>query len=418
MIVEPLQGKARAAVGHKASLIAFEGSVRSGKTWASLLDWLEFCRRGPRGNLAMVGRTERTVIENLIMPLQQFLGEDRVKLNRGTGIVMLLGRRVRLIGANDEAAVTKIQGPTFAGIYIDEASTIPESFFQMAYSRLSVTGAQMWLTSNPEAPAHWLKVNWLDRARLWIDGAGVEHLNEDSGTDYVRVSFRLEDNAHNLSPAYLERVKAAYTGLWYKRFILGEWTIAAGAVYDMWDPNRHVIHEAPSIARLLSVGIDYGTTNPTRGYLLGITSKQPARLVILDEWKPPQLTDAGLSKHYREWIGNRRPEWVCVDPSAASFKLQLFSDGLSNVMNGHNAVVSGIRTVSSLLASGALVVMDTCTELIRQLPSYSWDPKATAKGEDEPIKAFDHEADAVRYAIASTRQLWGFLVPLNLPSDD
>lgn len=417
MIVEPLTGKSKAATGHKASIVALEGSVRSGKTWCSLIEWLENCRRGPLGPLLMTGRTERTVITNLIMPLQQMLGEKRVRLNRGLGTARILGRDVMIVGANNEAAVTKIQGRTLAGAYVDEASTLPESYFNMLYSRLSVSGAQMWLTSNPEAPAHWLKVNWLDRARLWIDQDGTEHVRED-GIDLVRVSFKLEDNT-NLPAEYVERIKATYSGLWYRRYILGEWCIAAGAIYEDWDPALHVVpaDQLPDIAHLIAVGIDYGTTNPTRGVLLGLSSESTPRLVLLDEWAPERATDANLSLSYRRWIGTREPQWVAVDPSAASFKLQLFTDGLDNVMNGSNAVASGIRVVASLLKAGRLIVSDACSALIAEIPGYCWDPKATERGEDEPIKENDHSCDAMRYSVASTRALWGAQILLTLPAD-
>lgn len=418
MIVEPLQGKHKQAIGHTSSIVAFEGSVRSGKTWASLLEWLRYCRQGPAGPLVMTGKTERTLINNCILPLQQFLGEQRVKLNRGTGQVKLLGRNVRLVGANDEKSVTKIQGPTFAGAYCDEASTYPENFFNMLYSRLSVTGAQLWLTSNPEAPAHWLKVNWLDRARLWIDRDGNEIVSDD-GLDLVRVSFKLEDNARNLSPAYIDRMKAAYTGLWYKRYILGEWCIAAGAVYTEWEPEHHVTRECPNIILEVGVGIDYGTTNPTRGYLIGVSDETPARLVVMDEWAPAlHLTDSELSRSFGLWLGDRRPRWIAVDPSAESFKLQLFHDGHRNVMNGFNSVLGGIRTVASLMAADRLVVCERCAELIKEIPSYSWDPKATERGEDAPIKAFDHSCDALRYGVLSTRQEWGRYIPLTIAFEE
>ena len=417
MIVEPLIGKAVAATGHKASIIAFEGSVRSGKTWSSLIEWLEYCRRGPAGYLIMVGKTQRTVTTNCILPLQQMLGPKRVKLNTGTGRVTICGREVMIVGANDERAVTKVQGPTFAGAYVDECSTVPEPFFDMLYSRLSVEGAQLWLTSNPEAPAHWLKLKWLDRARLWIDRDGSEHVNDSKDAlDLVRVSFKLEDNAHNLPPAYISRIKAAYTGLWYRRYVMGEWCIAAGSDYDMWDPGLHDIAAAhlPGVERLVCLGIDYGTTHKTRGYLLGISSEAKPRLVVVDEWAPQRMTNAGHSADLRKWLAGRQPRWVAVDPSAAAFSLQLFTDGMKSVMNADNAVVNGIRLVSSLLAAGSLVISSACTDLTAEIPGYSWDPKATLRGEDAPLKVNDDCCDAFRYAITSSQQIWGRIVPLTI----
>lgn len=428
MIVEPLQGKAAAAIGHKASIVAFEGSVRSGKTWATLLEWIEYCRRGPAGYLIMTGKTERTVVTNCVLPMQQFLGPKRVKLVGSR--VNICGREVMIRGANDLGAVTKIQGPTYAGAYVDEASTLPEVFFNMLISRLSVEGAQAFLTSNPESPGHWLKVNWLDKARLHIDRDGKWHEREmtydESGVpdgkvlDLVRVSFTLDDNAPNLPPAYIARMKSSYAGLWYRRYILGEWVIAEGSVYDMWDPDRHVVKakDLPPVSRLLCVGIDYGTNHPTRGYLLGISDEAKRRLVVVDEWDPGKLTDAGLSASLRKWLGARKPEWIAVDPAAASLKLQLFADGFGNVMDADNAVLPGIRTVSSLLATDALIVSDACRCLIEEVPGYAWDPKATLRGEDAPIKANDDSCDALRYAVVSTRALWGTAVPLNLPIEE
>ena len=426
MIVEPLTGKAAQSIGHKASIVALEGSVRSSKTWTTLIEWLEYCRRGPAGPLLITGRTERTIITNIVMPLQQMLGTKRVKLNRGLGLVSILGRECMIVGADNETAVTKIQGRTLAGALVDETSTLPESYFDMLYSRLSIEGAQVFLTSNPEAPAHWLMQHWLSRARLWIDRDGNEHVrplgdeNDPEGViDLVRISFKLEDNA-TLPRAYVARIKAAYSGLWYRRYILGEWCIAEGAVYDMWDPDLNVVKAAalPDIQRLLSIGIDYGTTHPTRGYLLGISAEAKPRLVVVDEWRPSKMTDVGYSHDLRKWVGPRQPEWYAVDPAAASFKLQLTEDGLFNVMDAFNSVLPGIRTVASLFAGGHLIVSDACTELIARLPSYSWDTKATLRGEDAPIKADDDEADALRYAVASSRFLWGTEIPITLPVED
>jgi phage terminase large subunit len=197
----------------------------------------------------------------------------------------------------------------------------------------------------------------------------------------------------------------------------GEWCVAEGAVYEMWDPARHVVTPAqlPPIVRLLAVGVDYGTTAPTAGLLLGISGEQRARLVVLDEWAPQSLTDAGLSVDYRKWIADREPGRVIVDPSAASFHKQLWSDSVPGVLLADNTVIDGIRTVASLLSVDRLVVSSACTHLLNEMPSYAWDPKATAKGEDRPMKQNDHWCDALRYAVFTTQSRWRNLVPLTAP---
>jgi PBSX family phage terminase large subunit len=388
----------------------WHGSVRSSKTIASLVRWLAFVADAPRGGeLVVVGRTRESIYRNLFSPLMDpsLFGAlaHAVAYTAGAPTATVLGRRVHVLGASDARAEMVLRGLTVAGAYVDEATLVAEAFWAQLLARMSVPGAQLFATTNPDSPAHWFKREVVDRA----DELG-----------YYSVKFTLDDNKwlneHN--PGYIAQLKREYTGLWYRRFILGEWVQAEGAVYDMWDPDRHVIEPetVPTIVRTLSLGLDYGTTNPTRGILLGLGRREgePWRLYALDEWAPPVgLTDAGFSTRLKEWLSMREsPEWVYVDPAAASFKVQLFQDGFSSVTNGSNAVLPGIRTVASLLSTDRLLVSSRCERLISELSGYAWDPKATLRGEDAPIKMDDHSADALRYAIHSSRLTWRDFVPL------
>ena len=402
MDIQPLQGKALQALANPSpSIEAYEGAVRSSKTIVTILDWLRFIRNGPSGALAMCGRTERTVINNMVLPMQEMLGRSRVKIKYGTGTVFILGREIHLYGANNEQARTKIQGLTLAGALVDEAGTLPESFIQMLYSRLSIPGAKLWLTANPEGPQHWLKVKWLDKAKLWIDKHGVEHWNDDpNALDLHRYTFVLDDNP-SLPPAYVERIKRSYTGMWRLRFVEAEWVVAEGAVYSSWDQERHAIPHAslPRLRRIFMVGIDYGTTNATSAIAFGLG--HDGDLYAIDEWRyeasRAEVRHSRISAP-RSVDGSTgleaRPEWIIIDPAAASFKVQLGQDGIMNVMNGENDVLYGIRTMASLLTSGHLQVSDRCAGLIKEIPGYVWDPKATEKGEDKPMKVTTTESTA------------------------
>lgn len=418
MPAKALAGKAQLASQlSTAEINVFDGSVRSGKTVGTLYDWIEFCVAGPPGLFCMAGRTQRTVINNLVVPMQEWLGPELVKINYGSGTVNILGRDVIVVGANNEQARTKIQGLTLAAAYVDESSTLPESFWDMLVSRLSVVGARMWATCNPEGPRHWFKVKWLDRAKLWLDHDGVLHdkragfdpLDPGALLDLHRFSFLLDDNPY-LDPAYVARRKASYSGLFYKRMILGQWALAEGAIYDCFDSARHVLpaDALPKIDRTIALGIDYGTTNPTAGILLGISLEDRPRLVVVDEWSPTRGTDADLSAGLTDWLkaGEYEPEYLYVDPAAASFKLQLYNDRVGHVENGNNSVVDGLRTVAALFATDRLVLSENAARLIGEIPGYVWDDKASEKGEDKPVKVADHFCDALRYAVHTTQPLW------------
>lgn len=417
-----------------ARINAYEGSVRAAKTFTSLLDWLKFIRTAPPGALLMVGRTERTVWRNLVEPLRDLLGPKRVKINRGEGTARICGRLVYVVGANNEQATTKIQGLTLIGAYVDEAATLPESFFNMLYSRLSLAGAQLWLTTNPDGPAHWLLVKWLSNWKLWLDRDGTlrerdvldEDGNETGVIDLHRFTFTIDDNT-TLDPEYVASLKRSYTGLWYRRFIGAEWVAADGAVYDGWDPAKHVIahDQLPKMREYLALGLDHGMTNATAGILLGIADdfdeygrRTGSKLYAIDEFwirKPKDaagLTVAEQSSALRDWMTANRydPAWLIVDPAAAAFKVQLATDKVGRLTDADNHVTYGISTVASVLGSGRLLISDRCQHLIEEIPSYSWDDKAAAKGQDAPVKVNDHASDALRYAVATTESSWRALI--------
>lgn len=386
----------------------WDGSIRSGKTIASILRFLiavEFCPRG--GSIVMIGRTRDSVWRNVLGPLQDSGMFDVISRaivgNYGAPTVTILGRTVHVLGAHDAKSEKVIRGMTVALAYVDEVTVIGEEFFTQLLGRMSVPGAQLFGTTNPDSPAHWLKKKFLDRiAQL---------------PDWRRFRFKLSDNP-GLTQAYVDSISREFTGLWYRRFILGEWVQAEGAIYDTWDPALHVVkvEDLPEMERVLALGIDQGTTNPTRGLLVGLAKQ---KLWTLDEWAPQTgMTDASQSLSLRQWMTTRPqlswrdPEWVFVDPAAASFRMQLFEDGINNVGLGANAVLPGIRTVSSLLATRQLMVVgENCPNLVEEIPGYAWDPKKTAKGEDAPIKVNDHAVDGWRYAIHTSRVLWRDEIP-------
>lgn len=432
--MERLTGKQQASVRQaNARLNVWEGAVRSSKTWCSLVAWLLFIRRGPEGNLLMVGKTERTLKRNVIDPLIEWLGVDRVRYVQGAGEVWILGRRVYVAGANDERAQEKIRGLTLVGAYVDEISTVPESFWSMLLSRLSSSGARLFGTTNPDSPNHWLKKRYLDRACLWIRGDGTTLEMPDDGEvlDLARFSFRLDDNPH-LDDAYVNALKREYTGLWYLRFIDGEWVAAEGAVYPnlqldeggphVWKPPEQLVRRAVD----WWLWIDYGTTNP---FVALLACELPdGRLHVAGEWRwdsrarhGQSKTDGQYSQDLRRWLevqsdrlGTERVLWparTIVDPSAASFHQQLLTDGWPGVTAGDNAVVDGIRNVASLLQARrdgrALLTFDpSCQGTLGELSGYVWDPAAQDKGEDRPLKIDDHGPDALRYGVRTLQPVW------------
>lgn len=393
----------------QAFLNLYEGSVRSGKTYASMIRWLDYVRSAPEGGeLVMVGRTRDSLARNVFQPLMNpavfgAFARD-VHYTNGAATATVLGRTVHALGANDAQAEPKVRGLTCAGAYVDEATTLPKSFFDQLGARCSVPGSKIFATTNPDNPAHWLRKDYLKRPeetrlRSW--------------------HFVLDDNP-SLDPEYKARIKSTHVGLFYKRNVLGLWVQAEGAIYDMWDEARHVVTEVPPIARWIGCGIDYGTTNPFVALMVGLGTD--GCLYVTSEWRHDSraaqrsLTDAEYDRALRAWITSQgvTPEWVVIDPSAASFIEQAHRGGGLNIASAQNEVGDGIRTVASLLAAGRLKIHASCVGLIDEMVGYAWDTKASDQGDDKPIKAADHGPDGLRYILRTTEAIWRPYIPLGL----
>ncbi|WP_280389808.1 PBSX family phage terminase large subunit [Nocardia wallacei] len=405
-----------------ASITIWNGSIRSGKTIASIVAFFIGVYEAPEDAMILIiGRTLQTIERNILEPMQKrslfgpLAGE--IHHTRGSSTAYILGRTIHLVGANDESAESKIRGSTIYLALVDEATLLPENFWTQLQGRLSEPGARCLATTNPDNPEHYLKKKFIDRAN-------------EPDMDISVWDFYMEDNPQ-LSPTWIARKKAEFTGVFYKRFILGEWVAAEGAVFDMFDRDKHVVkwEDLPEMKWILGVGVDHGTTNPTHAVMIGHGVDDV--LYCMDEWRYKASSEAArwsnvqLSQGLREWLAgphhpSENPEnlppfkaRVVVDSSAADFRVQLKQDGLGT-LKANKDVLYGIRTMIALISAGRLKISDRCPELIKEIPGYVWDEKISAKGRDEVVKQNDHGIDAARYLIVTEERKWRRHIKLDL----
>lgn len=334
----------------------------------------------------MIGRTSATIYNNSVKWYQEFYPQITT-YQPGNQVLLLGNKRIELIGASDQTSFTKIAGNTRSGAYVDEASLIPWTFMQMLDQRLSKPHSKMFCTTNPDSPFHPLK-EWIDRA--------------DDKTFSV-FHFDLDDNPF-LPPDYKDRLKQTNKGLYYKRYILGQWCQAEGAIYDFFEEELHTLEKPPSYAKYYLVGIDYGTINPTAFSLIGVNDEMSPPIWLEKEYyydskkMGKQKTDSEFALDLAKFIELCNVKKIYIDPSAASFKNELKRHQIKT-HDANNDVIDGIRCVSSLMASQQFKICKECKNTIREIQSYVWDEKASMKGEDKPVKQSDHMLDNIRYVL-------------------
>lgn len=406
--------------------IIADGAIRSGKTVSMSLSFAIWAMTTFNGqNFAMCGKTIGAFRRNVLFWLKLMLKSRGYKVSdhRADNLVIVTRGDTEnyfyIFGGKDERSQDLIQGITLAGVFFDEVALMPESFVNQATGRCSVDGSKYWFNCNPDGPYHWFKVNWIDKSISYLGKEKVRKIREAAEKEYkdsglkriLYVHFTMDDNL-SLSEAIKARYRSMYSGVFFKRYIMGLWAMAEGVIYDMFDTDKHVV-DTQALAEEYQrrtgqsfwtdycyVSCDYGTQNPT-AFLLW-NKAADGKWYCRKEYyysgrdKGRQKTDAEFSQELTKWLEEIKIRAVILDPAAASFKAQLEKDGYK-VKRAKNDVLDGIRFVATLLNQGSFLVDKSCENLIKEFASYVWDTKAAEKGEDKPVKEYDHAMDALRY---------------------
>lgn len=365
--------------------IICDGAIRSGKTVFMMLSFVDDAmRRYNNQRFGICGKTVDSTVKNLIMPyLGLTYAKEKYTLKwRKSDKVLIVsdGEKENIFevfGGKDESSFMLIQGRTLAGILLDEVALQPRSFVEQACARCSVDGSKLWFNCNPESPQHWFYQEWVCQPK--------KH-------NAIRLHFLLEDNPA-LPQKIIDRYKSMYTGVFYNRYILGEWCVAEGLVYDFGEPN--IVDEAPKNGEYY-ISIDYGTMNPFSAGLWCVLGDKATRIkeyYYNGREKAVQRTDEDYCDSVEELAKGYNIRQVIVDPSAASFIAALRKRGFA-IRKANNDVLDGIRRTAVYLKNGNIKIHRSCVDSIAEFGLYRWDDKATA---DTVIKENDHAMDDIRY---------------------
>lgn len=396
---------------HDYAGIIADGSIRAGKTVAMAVSFIIGAMDTYDGqNFAMCGKTVGSFRRNVwkwLKPVLLVRGYQLEESRTENLIVIAKGERINyfyVFGGRDESSQDLIQGITLAGLYCDEVALMPESFVNQATGRCSVEGAKMWFNCNPDSPMHWFLLRWIEKR----DEKRLLHLH-----------FLMDDNP-SLSEAVRERYRTTYSGVFYRRFILGEWVMAQGAIYrDAWDDDELLFDDEKLEYLLLnlhimkrSITIDYGTVNPMV-YLDVLDDGTDLWFIREYYWdsraEQREKDNSQYADDLLEFVRGVElwPSNVVIDPSAASFKIELRNRGLHTketveTINADNDVIEGIRKVNTLMTRRKIHFYKGLNRTIKELKAYVWDDKALQNsGKEKPIKVADHCPDAVRYYVST-----------------
>jgi PBSX family phage terminase large subunit len=385
--------------------IIADGAIRSGKTLSMSLSFVIWAMETFDGqNFAMCGKTILSFRRNVLVWLKLMLRSRgyRYEDSRSDNLVTIWrGDTVNyfyIFGGKDERSQDLIQGITLAGVFFDEVALMPESFVNQATGRCSVTGSKFWFNCNPQGPSHWFLTNWIKKAlelRL------------------VYLHFTMDDNL-SLSQSIKQRYETLYSGVFYKRYVRGEWSVAEGAIYLSFDRKRHVwTHEQleeylkTNSWSFFTIGVDFGGSESASVFTLVGFTRNFKKAIVLDEYYDKENLGADHLK--QAWI-KKAGLWKQMYPRITDafmdhemLLIKSFRQATPQVPVRHawkSPIADRISATDMLMATDKLVVMNNCKYLIKAFESAVWD----AKHPDELVRLDDgtvkiDSLDSFEYAI-------------------
>ena len=372
-------------------ILICSGAKRAGKTFILIYAFIgHIAKYENKGYSFILGGTNQASIRrNILNDLEEILGYE-IKLSKDNHF-KLFGNKVYVFDGANADSYKKMRGFTSYGAFLNEATTLHDSFIKEAISRCSGEGARIYMDTNPENPTHTVKVDYVDKSGQLLSNGQL---------NIKAFNFTLYDNTF-LNKEYVESIEASTpSGMFYDRDILGIWVASEGVVYQDFNKDIHYIKEVNIGFKKYFVGVDFGWEHYGSMVVMGLGLDN--KYYLLKEY-------AYQHKDIDEWINIAKDivkeygsiNFYC-DTARPDYINKLKVNGI-RAINGRKEVLEGISTIATLFKTNKLLILEDNVDIFKkEIYNYVW-----AKGKDEPVKASDDVLDSLRYAIYSDMKLSG-----------
>lgn len=366
-------------------ILICSGAKRAGKTFVLSFIYLAHIAKFKNMGLSFIlgGATQSSIRRNILDDWEQLLGKE-LRLDK-TNAIKVFGNKVYCFDGVNSDDWKKVRGFTAAGALLNEATALHDTFVKEAISRCSYPGARVFMDTNPENPAHTVKVDYIDH-----DG---QRLN--NGRLNIRAfHFSLFDN-DTLDSEYVESiVKATPSGMFTDRDIYGRWVAAEGVVYRDFDRSKHLV--APEQLKQISMtsyfaGVDWGYEH--YGAIVVVGQDDEGNSYLVEEYAA-QHEEIDYWVDIAKGIKTRYGNILFYCDSARPEHVNRFRREGLRARNADKAVLSGIEVIARGFKQDKLFIVDTAKRFKEEAYMYVWNDKT-----GEPVKQFDDVLDALRYAL-------------------
>lgn len=285
----------------------------------------------------------------------------------------------------------KLGSYSLTGAGVDEGIEVSETDWTMLRGRIrlktSTMPQQIYAATNPGPPMHWMAERF---------GLALGH----KAAPNTRVIRTCTTDNHFLPQEYIDDIMT-FTGVAFKRYVLGEWAGSEALVYDSWDRELFVKPRRMKEWTNVVFGVDAGYTNPATCCV--VCRDGDGRRHIPEELYERRMHMVDFVHHIVVMAAKWNPSVIAVDPSAPDLIQMLQDEGLpaEAAINDRDP---GIRCMQGFMVVGGddkprLTVDPSCENFIKEVETYENRlDKISGLYLDEPVKRNDHLMDAGRYA--------------------
>lgn len=245
---------------------------------------------------------------------------------------------------------------------------------------------QMFLMFNPVSKLNWVYKHFFENQQQDEDIKIIHSTYKDNRF----LDIRTKDNLEKLSernPAY------------YRIYALGDFATLDKLVFPKYETgilNKNDLRDIPSY-----FAIDFGYTNDPSAFVHVKLDKANETLYIMEEYVKTGMLNNEIASMIKG-LGYQK-EVITGDSAEPKSIAELKLQGISRMQSarkGKDSVMNGIQFIQQF----KIVIDERCFKTIEEFDNYTWrKDKKTGEYMNEPVDAYNHCVDAIRYALESAR---------------
>lgn len=345
----------------------FQGSSRASKTYNILIYWIYKLLQEDNKTLSIVRKTLPALKGSVLRDLKEILiafdlynPDDWHSVE---GYYQLGTNMIEWFSCDDEQ---KLRGRKRDYLFLNEATEINDDEYTQLILR---TSDRVIIDFNPSLWQHW-----------------VYNLEGQPDVFYRIVTYKDNPFLSEIQRAEIEKLEHKDTNLW-RVFGLGLRGVPTRVVFN----HQQIVDIIPTEAKLLGYGIDWGWEDPSilvAVYKLGDNIWCDELLYLRHATIPDfiyKIKDLGI---------NLKEDFIADSANPQAIE-ELHRAGINCKPVVKSTILHGI----DLIKRHGFNITSRSINLVNELQQYVWRQDKQGKNLDEPIDAYNHILDGVRYVL-------------------